>query len=587
MAEQTDTQINFAEASAEEIQNHFAETDDAALAELFGTQHKAFQELISKEEPSLAEVQEAKALHAECKAIKSEETRRNEEAAEAAETFAELKNATFDTEETTEASEEETDEDESGDESEEAGEEGAEGAEASTETETETQAEPEAPKAAAASTRKIVAAKAKRPAVPDTPVRTFGAVALTASAGVDGFSAGEKLEGIEGLTTAVISKVKAFPEPSGFANGTAERGAPDWSDKHPIAQLEVPFEKDFIIDKSSSEDTMMKVLLHAADESRLTGDGGGTGLTAAGGWCSPSETMYDLKADETLEGILSVPEVQVRRGGIRYTVGPQFADFYANAGFIQTEAQAIAGTAKPFYQVDCPDWTDVRLDAVGVGITVPILTNAAFPELVQRFTSGTLIAHEHMINANVIGRMVTLAGAARVFTGLGAAVSDSMEALALVADQRRQSQRLSLTRTMEAALPFWVKEVFRNDLGRRMSVAAEAVTDAQIAAHFSVRNINVQYVYDWQGLVETDEVYPATVNALVYPAGTFVKGVSPVINLSGIYDKASLEVNEFTALFVEQGLLVAQVQYDADLVTLPLCAGGRTGINDLTCVVTP
>jgi hypothetical protein len=97
----------------------------------------------------------------------------------------------------------------------------------------------------------------------------------------------------------------------------------------------------------------------------------------------------------------------------------------------------------------------------------------------------------------------------------------------------------------------------------------------------------VSFVYDWQVLDETAEVYPATFEALVYPAGTIVKGTSDVINLSAVYDAASLAQNVYTGLFMEQGLLVAKMQYGVDLVTLPICNAGRRGALDVSCVVGP
>jgi hypothetical protein len=77
--------------------------------------------------------------------------------------------------------------------------------------------------------------------------------------------------------------------------------------------------------------------------------------------------------------------------------------------------------------------------------------------------------------------------------------------------------------------------------------------------------------------------YPATYQALVYPAGTFVKGTSDVINLNAVYDAASLAANIYTALFFEEGVLVAKMCNEAALVTLPICNAGRTGTANLTC----
>lgn len=502
------------------------------------------------DKPTHAQVTEGRALATEIDEIESAIAEHTEAAAE----FAGLKDRKFGTEVEVEA-EAEVEVEAAEDEVEEA-----------TEEVTEEVAEV-APVETAAP--KKIAQFAKKPARPAPPENPTPGMSIVASANVDGFATGQKLTSLEEIGQAAVAKMKGFAPPSG--DGTTVS-----IEKFGVAQIRLDYADDFIIDRGTDD---MTVLYNAANEKRLDGES----LVAAGGWCSPSETMYDLAADESLEGILSLPEVQVKRGGIRYTTGPQFADFYAEAGFVQTEAEAIAGTTKPCYEVDCPSFTDVRLDAVGVCIKVPILTNAAYPELVNRFTSGTLIAHEHMVNLNVINRLVTFAGAARVFAGLGSSVSDAMEALELVADQRRQTYRLPLDRTMEVAVPFWVRGIYRSDLARRTGVAAEAITDAQIAAHFAARKVNVQYVYDWQTISLTAEVYPTTYNVLVYPAGTFVKGVSDVINLSAVYDAASLAVNTYTGLFVEQGLLVAKMQYDADLLTLPVCNAGRTGAANFTC----
>jgi hypothetical protein len=41
-------------------------------------------------------------------------------------------------------------------------------------------------------------------------------------------------------------------------------------------------------------------------------------LVAAGGWCAPSETLYSLADMGTLDGVLTLPNVTVKRGGIKY-----------------------------------------------------------------------------------------------------------------------------------------------------------------------------------------------------------------------------------------------------------------------------
>jgi hypothetical protein len=96
----------------------------------------------------------------------------------------------------------------------------------------------------------------------------------------------------------------------------------------------------------------------------------------------------------------------------------------------------------------------------------------------------------------------------------------------------------------------------------------------------------VSFVYDWQDLAVGAIKYPTTFTALVFPAGTFVKGTADVINLNAVYDAASLVQNIYTALFYEQGILVAQMCYRAYAVTVPICSSGHTGSANVAACMT-
>lgn len=431
----------------------------------------------------------------------------------------------------------------------------------------------EAAKVAAAAKTKTAAALARRTARPSVPASGTIPVSITAAADVPNFATGSALSDMTEVGKALVSRMSAFGTPSG--DGTTEN-----LQHYGVAKFKMDFPDELTI-KPHGDD--MEVLTHAAREDRLKDNS----LVAAGGWCAPSETLYDLCVTETLDGILSVPEVNVSRGGIRFTKGPQFADLYSDIGFLQTEAQAIAGTTKTCYEVECPSFTEVRLDAVGVCIKAPILTNAAYPELVNRVLSGAMVVHAHRVNASVIGRMVTAAGAALVANDFGGSTASTMAAIDLVGDQLRQKYKMGFNDTMEVVLPFWTKNVIRNDLALRGGRDIAAITDQAITAEFAARRMSPQFVYDWQEMDLTDDGWPATFQVLMYPAGTFVKGVSDVITLNAVYDAASLATNVYTALFFEQGLLVANMCNEARLITIPVCAAGRTGIvNVAECGVT-
>lgn len=428
------------------------------------------------------------------------------------------------------------------------------------------EADAAAAEAAASNVEKVAAAQ-ERPAPPAR--NASKPVSIIAAANLADFSSGETLD-MDEVGSALMSKLESFGAPS----GDGKREALQY---FPVARLKMDFPEEFRLTGNEADD--LGIFAAAANEKRLEGKS----LVAAGGWCSPSETLYDLCTTETTEGILSIPEVDASRGGIKFTKGPTFASIYSSVGFLQTEAQAIAGDAKTCFEIPCPSFTDVRLDAIGLCIKVPILTNAAYPELTRRWMEGSLVAHAHKVNASVIGRIVTSAGAANAVQDFGGTAQNVLASLELLADRLRQKYKLGLLESLEVVLPFWVKGAIRSDLSLRTGQQPEAITDQQLMAHFAARYLNVQFVYDWQELTDyaTTEGYPATFQALIYPAGSFVKATKDVINLNAVYDAASLAVNTYTGLFFEQGLAVANTCAEAMLVTLSACGAGRTGIANI------
>jgi hypothetical protein len=225
----------------------------------------------------------------------------------------------------------------------------------------------------------------------------------------------------------------------------------------------------------------------------------------------------------------------------------------------------------------------VRLDAIGVCVTAPILTNAAYPELVRRYVEGTMVALAHKTNARILAQMETAAGAAIASGGQGSVIS-SLNVLEWQADTLRAQNRLALNSTIEIVLPFYVKGLIRSDLANRGGVDLIAVNDAYINSYFSVRNLRVQFVYDWKPLTITAGAasIPATTTALMYPAGSWVKGTSDVISLDAVYDNASLKENLYTAIFAEEGVLAVQRCLTTVAVTLPICVTGAVGAASIT-----
>ena len=108
----------------------------------------------------------------------------------------------------------------------------------------------------------------------------------------------------------------------------------------------------------------------------------------------------------------------------------------------------------------------------------------------------------------------------------------------------------------------------------------------KVAAHFAAYNLSVEYLSDFDqryGSATPTADWPEVIRGIMYPVGTWLTSVKPVVNLSTVYDAASLSENEYTGVFFEQGLMTIRRGYRSHKITVPVCVAGRTGANDLTC----
>lgn len=354
-----------------------------------------------------------------------------------------------------------------------------------------------------------------------------------------------------------------------------------------------------VLDYATSEHRLEGGSLIAAIEHQVrpVKDGGlGKSLTAAVGWCAPSETLYQLCSLATMDGMLDIAEVQATRGGffVPEDGGPNFSVIYDSIGdggdVILTEYDVENGVEKVCVEIPCPDFVEVRLDVAYVCITGSLLQRRGYPEAVTHFTQSAMVALAHKVNESVIARIVAGSGAAVVISADPSgddAASALLSAVELAIEDMKYRNRMGRTATIEIVLPAWVLAPIRAALARRQGVAAINVTDAEILAAFTTRKAVPRFVYDWQdaysGLVGGPGAqtaiteWPATVQFLAYPAGTWVKPVRDVVNLDTVYDNAMLTQNQYTALFLEDGFNVIKMCADSRLYTVPIDVSGVVG----------
>ena len=465
----------------------------------------------------------------------------------------------------------------------------AKAAAADVETEAQVDSEPEAVTASAprgpiklSGIRRHVHTPA--PAITEeTSVEDTAPKARMTVADVPGFAADSDAT-FEDLAVALDRRLQGF---NSGAYAAAARAGRAMSERHSLAVVRKAFDERATVGSPESAEAAMAF---AVNEKNLPGGS----LVAAGGWCAPSETVYDLLEDESRDGLISLPEINVTRGGIKFTKGPKFADLYAAPSFNFTEAEAKEGKyaptsatdptnkvgAKPVYNVPCTDFEEVRLSAAGIHIQAGLLQQRGYPELVARTIRGALVAHEHKMSERIIASMERQSTAVSMDAGQIGAASPILTAIELQVEHYRYAQRLSRSTTLEAVFPYWVHGAIRTDLSRREGVDLMDVPDSRIDAWFRSRGVNAQFVYDWQGITgdaSAFKVWPGSIKFLLYSAGTFVKGSQDVITLDTVYDSVLLGQNDYTALFTEEGYLVAKRGHDARVVTVPLNPNGGTG----------
>jgi hypothetical protein len=419
-----------------------------------------------------------------------------------------------------------------------------------------------------------LAAVKARAGTPRLPSRNTGRASILAAANLPGIAQGAKLNQSR-LTDAALAAMKGFPS----------KKLPNTRMSANIATIQKPFPKDLMKSDDASDEQNEILMARAVDQSRLPGGS----LLASGGWCAPSETVYDLCEPETEDGMVSVAELGIKRGGLRYPVSPLFSDIYSGVGFQQTEVENIAAEEKDCYEVTCPSFTEVRLDAKGVCITAGILQQRGYPEMVQRVIRGAMTAHAHKMNAYTLARLEALSTAVTATLAGFGAWTDTLAAAELQVEDVRYKYRLGENQVMEGIFPRWIRPILRADLtARNGSDPNNPATNAQLDAHFRARGVNPQWVVDWQdayvnggtgiGKAVPNVAWPTTAKFLLYPAGTFVKGTADIISLDAIYDSTNIKTNNYTALFTEEGVLVAKRCMEGRVVTLPeICAAGRSG----------
>lgn len=338
-----------------------------------------------------------------------------------------------------------------------------------------------------------------------------------------------------------------------------------------------PYPEEVIVTDSSSAPEGTTVAMTASLQSRLpNGD-----LVASGGWCAPSETLYELTDTSCPDMLWDAPEIQLARGGLRY-YKPLSLDV-ASMTWVHTEADDIAGNQKPCFKIPCPDPVEVRCDAVGVCLEAGILTARHFPELIAWYLRNSMTAHEIRIRQVLFEQALATATPVVMPVTMGA-LSAVYAAVALQAADMIERHSLCDTIALEVVFPWWSRNLFLSDLARRNGVSVNEVTTAQIQDLFTPLGVRIQWARGLSPAVPTDigaptpaADWPSEMRFLMYPAGSLVIGRGEEVNLGVIHDSTKFSRNDYTAMFAEECVALVDRSIDTRLVTVPVCPDGSTG----------
>lgn len=330
--------------------------------------------------------------------------------------------------------------------------------------------------------------------------------------------------------------------------------------------------------------------LAAGRAKALRGNVGRPGLIAA--WCARGENWFELCNQASLDGQLALPERTVDRGGIAIAEGGgyEFGTVYDLIGDnTATDEELTTGVTKTCIELPCLEMPEARLNADWLCVTASLLQRRAWPESIEAFIAMALAAKAHKTNSRVIAAIVAASGTpVEVASCAGAdAFSTLYSAVDLAVQDLATRSYMALGPEFEVVLPVWARAQLRAAVMNRRAIEDPVKADEWLQAQFAKLGVTVHFVYGWQdahvtpapagfpGAATPIPALPTTVQFLIYPAGTWVKGTQSVIDLDTIYDSTLLASNQYTAIFIEDGWLVLQ--------TCPYSRVYNVDINPCAC----
>lgn len=382
---------------------------------------------------------------------------------------------------------------------------------------------------------------------------------IATAANIPGFSAGTPLT-VDQLAEAVANK------------GRTTKGS---SERYAVASIDKQIDDLFDL-RGKSDFAIANILDEQANTPYVEA------LTASGGWCAPSETLYDLYENICANpALFSLPTFRANRGGVRWPIFEQI-DFTDVVDWIWTEADDIAATGtKPCIRITCPEFQECRLDAHGVCVELGNFQDRAYPESVRWALNRVFYLHDRAESLRKLAAVIADADSATIAATFGAA-SAVVAALLLQVQAYRDRNGLCQSATVEAVAPAFLKEAIKADIARQDFGGvgnAGLVTDATIRAWFAASGVSIRFLDFWQSLDDAAPgplTWPTTTDILFYTPGTYVQFDGGTLDLGVTRDSVLNSTNDYN-IFTEDFYCIGRRGPRGVVVTIPICPSGETG----------
>lgn len=407
-------------------------------------------------------------------------------------------------------------------------------------------------------------------------------IALTASADLDGFKAGQELDN-DSLALAVRAAARRKTAvPAGFRDHVVVASL-DLNNNPAIPEYRK------LHDNDETGNTRKIEALVAAAKNGIDPNADAFALTASGGICAPVAPYYELANVSTV--LRPVRDALVGfiadRGGINFAPPPIIGDITDAVGIITADQDAAGGSAgtKSCQVVICPDFEIVTVDSIYHCVTAGNLGARAFPEQIAQFNALVLAQHARVAETNLLNAIkagstaVTANGQA--VQGDGAIATLLNDILVAAAGMRSRNRMVPGTR-LQAILPVWTADMLVGDLIASQFGRFE-YNQAGVTALLATYGINVAWTLDGPS-TDTGQVfgaqgsgaivhYPANIQWALFPAGSWLFVDSGVLELGIVRDSVLNATNSYQ-IFGESWENAAGVGVESLWITSTYCPTG-------------